>query len=219
MRKLTLVALLVSVSGSEVAAQQMSQNPKAFECGFIYDKFKGGKSGEASCSYMGEKVFSTANDPFPANEHCKTEPVFGFTDLKNFQIDLPTKKLTWDAQGGLASFAEAEMIDYYMKKEKISREEATKRATTKQPIVHYAFTISHAQRIYDTIYIDEINRTPLNPPKNIPADLITFGEPGSNYSIYISENSGNAILSEYVSDNDGTWVNLRFGKCRILGTQ
>jgi hypothetical protein len=53
-----------------------------------------------------------------------------------------------------------------------------------------------------------------DPPKYIPAYLITFGEKGRSYSVYVSGKDSHAILSEYVGDEEASWINLRFGKCR-----
>jgi hypothetical protein len=200
----------------EAVAQQGGHNAKAFECGFVYDKMKGGKSSAATCSYTGEMVFGTPNEPFPAKEHCKTESNNGYEDFINFRIDLVANTVTWDEQSGLAPFYEPHMIEYYTQKEKLSREEATARVKVKRPLIHNAFDIRHTDKIYDRIFTDEINRTALNPPIYIPGYVITFGDRDTNYSIYIPGKNSNAILSQYVGDHDASWVNLRFGKCRTL---
>jgi hypothetical protein len=168
---------------------------------------------------MSEKIFSTASNPFPASEHCHTEEIFGYHDFVDFQVFLVAKHISWIERYGLASFAVPEMTDYYMRKDHISREEATKRANNPPHDTYVSYDISYVEKVYDTIYIDEVNRTPLNPPRKTPAYIILFGEDGSNYSLYISEISGNAILSEYVSADEGSWVNLRFGKCRAKNAQ
>ena len=219
MRVVSLLLIASACCVSEVYAQQSQHNVNAFECGFIYDKFQGGKSSAASCSYMGEKVFSTATNPFPASEHCQTENIFNYDDLVNFEIDLMTNRVSWIERIGIATFAVPEMIDYYMRKDHLSREEATKRADTPPHDLPVEYTITNTETVYDTIYQDEITRELLNPPKKVPAYIMLFGDDGSNYSLYISEKAGNAILSEYVSDNNGSWVNLRFGKCRTKNVQ
>jgi hypothetical protein len=206
---------LVMCCFGKALAQHAKHDATGFECGFIYDKFKGGKSSKAACSYEGEKVFSVpGGSGFPANEHCKTEPVTGYTDLINFRIDLSKNKVTWEEQYGLAPFYEPEMIEYIMRTEKLSREEATKRVKGPYSATTYDFNIYHTERIYDTIFVDEVTRKHLDPPRYVPAYLITFGEMGRGYSVYVSGKDSHAILSEYVSDGDATWINLRFGKCR-----
>jgi hypothetical protein len=44
--RITSLALFVSIGSISAVAQSAQQNPKWFECGFISDKFKGGKSQE-----------------------------------------------------------------------------------------------------------------------------------------------------------------------------
>src|SRR5262245_46032188 len=101
-RKLFIATVCVTMCClGKVLAQQEKHDATGFECGFIFDKFKGGKSGAAACSYNGEKVFGTPGQRLPANEHCETEQVHGYDDLLNFRIDLSSNKVTSDAQHGL----------------------------------------------------------------------------------------------------------------------
>jgi hypothetical protein len=66
---------------------------------------------------------------------------------------------------------------------------------------------------------DPVTQAPKE-PRNMPVYTITFGWNVSNdlYSIFIPDNGTNAdaILSHYVADGSSSWVNLRFGKSRIL---
>jgi hypothetical protein len=195
-------------------ATYAQQSPQ-FECGFVYEKMEGGKSGAATCSYTGENVFAVAKEHAPTNEHCRTAPNSRYEDLVNFRIDLTTRKVAWDRQSGLSSFALPQMIEYYMRKENLTKEAATaKVAKLKDVSLHYDFDIIHTDKIADRTNVDELTQSPLKDPIYTPAYLITFRDAHSNYSIYISEKNSNAVLSEYVSDLDTTWVNLRFGKCR-----
>jgi hypothetical protein len=206
-------------SSGQTLAQQAKHDATGFECGFIYDKFKGGKSGDATCSYEGEKVFGLGGIRAPANEHCKTEPVANYVDLVNVHIDLSNNKVTWEEQRGSASFFEPGVIEYIMRKEKLSKAEATKMVT--EPLITpFDFTIYHTERIYDGISVDEVTRKRLNSPRYVPAYLITFGKIGRSYSLYVPGKDTAAILSEYVTADVGgggelsSWINLRFGKCR-----
>jgi hypothetical protein len=65
--KVFIAVIGVLMYCDEVLAQQPKHDATGFECAFIYDKFKGGKSGDASCSYEGENVFSAPTGRrFPA---------------------------------------------------------------------------------------------------------------------------------------------------------
>jgi len=119
-------------------------------------------------------------------------------------------------QSGIAPFYEPDMIEYYMQTEKLSREEAISKVKVTYPLFHPAYDIYHIGKIYDAIFIDEVSRTTLKPPRYLPAYLIMFGDKGSNYSVYIPGRNNNAILSEYAGNNEASWVNLRFGKCRKI---
>jgi hypothetical protein len=217
-RQYRLLLAITAAMGSicNAAAQQAQQ----FECGFIYEKMEGGKSGAAACSYSGEKVFSLpGSPPFSSNEHCKTETNGGYEDLVNFRVDLTTNKVVWDNQSGLSPFYVPHMAEYLMQKEKLSKEAAAEKAAKLGGggSHHYDFNILHTDKIFDIAYVDEISKKQLTEPVRTLAYLITFRNDTSNYSLYISGKRGDAILSEYVSgDEDASWVNLRFGKCRKL---
>src|SRR6266481_4969232 len=156
--RLLLIFVAASLSGScAEAAQQVQQ----FECGFIYEKMEGGKSGAATCSYTGENVFAVAKEHAPTNEHCRTEPNSGYEDLVNFRIDLTTNKVAWDDQTGLSPFYEPHMIEYYMRHENISKEAATEKVAKSKGSVHYDFNILHTDRIADKTHVDEITQSPI----------------------------------------------------------
>jgi hypothetical protein len=213
-RQFKLLLAIAATMGSicHAAAQQAQQ----FECGFIYQKMEGGKSGSAACSYLGEKVFSRPRAPFSSKEHCQTEDNANYDDIMNFRVDFTTNTVAWDNQRGASPFFVPHMIEYYMRKEKLSKEAATEMVSRKVQ-GHYDFKILHTDKIFDITDVDEISKTPLREPVHTLAYLITFSNGISNYSLYISGKRGNAILSEYVGgDEDVSWVNLRFGKCRKL---
>ncbi|YBW37785.1 hypothetical protein ACMYR2_0275 [Nitrobacter sp. TKz-YC01] len=125
-----LVIAVVFIGYSSAFAQNVVHNARGFECGFIYEKTKNGKSGDASCSYTGETVFSSASRSLPRNEHCYTKNVFSYEDF-NLQIDLAASKVVWDREDGLAPFAFTRMVEYYMRTEKIGKEEATRRVAVR----------------------------------------------------------------------------------------
>jgi hypothetical protein len=214
--KLLLAITVTMGSICHAAAQQAQQ----FECGFVYEKMKDGKSGAASCSYSAEKVFSFAGaTPFPSKEHCRTEDNGRYEDLVNFRVDLATNKVAWDEQSGLSPFYVPRMIEFYMREEKLSKEAATEMVARSQgSTTHHDFDILHTDKIFDITYVDEITKKSLSVPEHTLAYLVTFRDDTNNYSLYISGKRGNAILSEYVGglEGDASWVNLRFGKCRKL---
>ena len=82
------------------AQQQAMHDARTFDCGFIYDKTKTGKSGNATCTFNPEKVFSALKS-FPAQEHCETKSVFNYEDIR-LKIDLVTNNVRYEREEGLA---------------------------------------------------------------------------------------------------------------------
>jgi hypothetical protein len=222
MRKIVLAVAAILVGNSYGFSQQVAHDARGFECGFISEKTKGGKSGEASCSYTGERVFSTASRSFPSREHCETKEVFGFDDVR-LQIDFETNKVVWNWEKGLAPFAVSQMIEYYMRTEKIKREEATRKVMEPypQPWKQMAYNIFHVYKGDAFVSRDPITQTLPKEPRSMPVYTVTFGWSAGDtlYSIFIPDEgttNGDAILSHYVADGGSSWVNMRFGKCRVL---
>src|SRR5689334_15550069 len=108
-RSAIITATILTVGSPAVA--QVVHDARGFDCGFLYEKTKGGKSGEATCSYTGEQVFATGH---PAGEHCYTQNVFQFEDIK-LRVDLASSNVTWEREKGLAPFAVTQMIEHYMR--------------------------------------------------------------------------------------------------------
>jgi len=220
-RKAVLAVAAILVGNSSSFSQQVVHDARGFECGFIYEKTKGGKSGKASCSYTGERVFGTSSRSFPPREHCDTKEVFDFEDIR-LRIDLQVNNVVWEREEGLAPFAIAEMIGYYMRKENISREQATRKVMERPqpPWKQVTYHIFHVYKGDEFVSFDPVTQTIPKDPTSMPVYTITFGWNVSNnlYSIFIPDNgvNGDAILSHYVADGTSSWVNLRFGKCRVL---
>jgi hypothetical protein len=222
MRIVIAALALANVWGASNAAAQQTEKrfEPTFDCGFVSDRFKEGKSTNASCSYNGEAVFSVpaSSYRFPANEHCKTEIVFSYNDLTSFVVDLQGRTVQWEEQHGLAPFAVPEMVSFYMKEEKITEKEAKKKVAQPGlaqpgPSKHFSVDIKTVQHISETHYADASGQM-MKPPKILFGYLITFGDPAGQYSLYIPSSNNNVILSKYVSDMEHSWVNLRFGKCQ-----
>jgi hypothetical protein len=221
-RKIAVVIVTILVGNSYGFSQQVVHDARGFDCGFIYGKTKGAKSGEASCSYTGERVFSdTWRSLHGPREHCDTKEVFSFEDV-TLRIDFKANNVVWEREEGLAPFAVSQMIDYYMRKENIGREEAAQKVTQRPPPSwkQMTYDIFHVYKSDEFVSSDPITQALPKEPRRMPVYTVTFGWNVSNrlYSIFIPDNgiSGDAILSHYVADGSSSWVNMRFGKCRVL---
>ena len=109
-----------------------------------------------------------------------------------------------------------------MRKENIRREEATRKVMQRPPLLwkEMTYRIFHVHKGDEFVSYDPVTKTLPKVPRRMPVYTITFGlNAGNNlYSIFIPDNgtNGDAILSHYVADGGSSWVNLRFGKCRVL---
>jgi hypothetical protein len=138
------------------------------------------------------------------------------------RIDLEANNVVWEREEGLAPFAVSQMIDYYMRKENIKREEATRKVMQRPqlPWKQLTYRIFHVYKGYEFVSHDPVTQALPKEPRNMPVYTVMFGWNSGNtlYSIFIPDNgtNGDAILSHYVADGGSSWVNLRFGKCRVL---
>lgn len=220
-RVIALAAVTFLVSAGQSSSQEVVHDARGFQCGFIYDKTKGGKSGEASCSYTGDKVFSTLDRPFPPREHCETKEVFRFEDIR-LRVDFTSDEVVWEPENGLVPFAVSRMIEYYMRKEKIGREEAALKVKQRpEPLLkERKYRIFYVYKGDTFVSHDPITQGLPKQPRNMPVYTVVFGWNASNnlYSLFVPGDgtNGEAILSHFVADGSSSWVNLRFGKCRII---
>jgi hypothetical protein len=210
----------VLISNSSAFAQKVVHDARGFECGFVYEKTKGGKSGAASCSYTGETVFSSASRSLPRNEHCYSETVFSYEDF-NLQVDLAANKVVWDREDGLAPFAFARMVEYYMRTDKLGKEEATRRATKRSPVPkQVTYDILGMQKGDEFVSQDPITQSLPKEPRSMPVYTLTFGSNDNNslFTLFVPDDGANrsAILSRYWANGTSSWVSMRFGKCRVL---
>jgi hypothetical protein len=221
-RQIVLAVATILVGNRYGFSQPVVHDARGFECGFIYEKTKDGKSGEASCSYTPDRVFSNASRSFSSKEYCDIKEVFEFEDIR-LRIDFETNKVVWEHEEGLAPFAISQMIDHLMRKEHIGREEATRKVTQPKPPLWrqpWTYRILHVDKGDEFVSHDPITQSLPKEPRHMPVYTITFGWSSGNtlYSLFIPDNGTNAdaILSHYVADGTSSWVNMRFGKCRVL---
>jgi hypothetical protein len=159
--------------------------------------------------------------PCPSREHCYTKEIFSYEDIR-LRIDFDANNVVWEHEDGLAPFAVPQMIDYYMRKENIKREEAARRVMQRPQLglKQLTYHILYVYKGDEFVSYDPATQTLPKEPRNMPVYTITFGLNVANnlYSIFIPDNGtiGDAILSHYVADGGSSWVNLRFGKCRTL---
>ena len=87
----------------------------SFECAFIQEKYSSGKSNEASCSMLPEKVYSTKFYTPSRNNHCKVDSVYSFEDLLDVVVDTGKKAVGWIRHFGLTEEAKPKHKAYLLK--------------------------------------------------------------------------------------------------------
>ena len=183
----------------------------AFECGFLQERFPRGKSNEASCSMDPDKVFSTSQHEHDKNDHCRIEAVSHYEDYINFFVT--DELVSWKEQFGVTETFKLKMKKYYIEQGKTEKEAEESINVTRS--TNYSFRVSNHYMGQDNIYIDSLTQQPYKPPKKQNIHIYTFGNDIQSFSLYIPEINKKAILIEYSSTEDSSWVRIRFGTCRI----
>jgi hypothetical protein len=221
-RKVALAVAAILVGNSYGFSQEVVHDARGFECGFIYEKTKGGKSGAASCSYAPDKVFSNISRSFSPGEFCDIKEVFEFEDIR-LRIDFDADKVVWEHEEGLAPFAIPLLVDHLMRKEHIGKAEATKKVTQPKPPLWrqpWTYRIFYVHKGDEFVSHDPVTQSLPKQPTHMPVYTVTFGYISGNtlYSLFIPDNGGNvdAILSRYWANGTSSWISMRFGKCRAL---
>jgi hypothetical protein len=183
-----------------------------FECGFIQEKLPNGKSNEASCSMDPDKVYSTARYQHKQNEHCDIDEVINYTDYIDFYVS--EKTVSWKSNEGVTQRAKSTLKAIFMK-----RGESPQEAEKIVNAVHvrdYAFPVFSHYIGQQNIYLNSLTQQPYEKPYKERIHIFTFGDYFHSFSLYVPEISKKAILIEYSSMEDASWVNIRFGTCREI---
>jgi hypothetical protein len=147
-----------------------------------------------------------------------------FSNLKisKLSIDLSAGNVVWERDDGLAPFATSQMVDYYMRTEKIGRAEAVRNVQQRPQLgmKQVTYRILHVQKGDTFVSRDPITQALPKEPRSMPTYTVTFGYGfgDSQYSLFVPDNGADAaaILSRYWADGISSWVTMRFGKCRVL---
>ncbi|WP_340672518.1 hypothetical protein [Bradyrhizobium ottawaense] len=216
---LSTVAVLASVVSG--VCQEVVHDARGFECGFVYEKTKDGKSGEASCSNSAERVFSNISKTYSSKELCKVENVYSFDDIK-LRLDFASNTALWEHEQGLAPFAILRMTEYYMRKDNLGRQDALRKATERPQggPKQISYRILQVLKGDDFVSYDPVTQGLPKEAKRMPVYTVTFGYSFGNtlFSLFVPDNGApaEAILTRYWADGGSSWVNIRFGKCRVL---
>jgi hypothetical protein len=212
MIRVIFTALFAMTFAAQAGALDL-HTAKEIECGSVPDGVKGGKWLLASCSQFAEKVFYTNDQHPPTDEHCKTDKKW-YYEKWVINVSPKRKMISWTETKMVAEYAKEIMIKSYMKKEKLSRKEATKTVNEKTMITK-AYKIENVGKMFDLNYVNPVTREIYEKPRYEPSLILQFGDKYDNYTMYIPSESKDFIMSSYSTIFGTSYVTMRFGKCKI----
>ncbi len=183
-----------------------------FECYFIQEKHKGGKSNQASCSMNPEVIFSSSMSAHSPTEHCDVDDAYICWDYLDFKVT--DHWVGWDDKMSFSAEAKISAKKDYIKEGK-SEEEAEKLASRTRTTKYMYVVLNHLTQTSEFRFSVSTNQYYKEPKKQI-VQLYSFGDEDSLYTLYIPMLSRKAILIRYISDEDISWIRIRFGKCREM---
>ncbi len=188
---------------------------ESFECAFIQEKYSSGKSNQASCSMLPEKVYSTKWHTPRKNEHCEVKAVYSlFDDLTDVIVNTDKKSVIWTNHLGIIDDAKTKQKANYIK-QGMSEDKADKKVNFEKKDMEYFKIVTH-YKSNTRIYFDEVTGKAFHPPKEVPEHTLILSNKHSLFYLYIPEASGHAILLAPRGEADSSWINIRFGKCRKI---
>ena len=105
----------------------------------------------------------------------------------------------------------------YNKHELMTYKEAKKEANFTYPPRHGFFKIYSISEGTEKIHFNKKLKKAYDPEKIIKTKTISFRDSIYDYHLYIPDIShGQSILTEYVSNDDNSWIRMRFGHCEKL---
>lgn len=121
--------------------------------------------------------------------------------------------VSWKEEFGLAETFKPRMKKYYIEHGKSEKEAEESINVTRS--TNYSFRVSSHYIGQSNIYFDSLTQQAYKETQKQKIHIYTFGNNMQSFSLYIPEISKKAILIQYSSMEDTSWVNIRFGTCRI----
>ena len=185
-------------------------------CDFSSDKHREGKSNKVTCAKNPEVVFSTKYRKLEIWKHCDNEKVFDADSITDVVVDLKLKAVRWEEKIEQTEYSIKYMYNHYLESG-YSEEEAKKAANFTYPPRHGFFKIYSISEGTEKIHFNKKLKKAYDPEKIIKTKTISFRDSIYDYHLYIPDiDHGQSILTEYVSNDDNSWIRMRFGHCEKL---
>ncbi|MEQ3650271.1 hypothetical protein [Hyphomonas sp.] len=211
-RSTYLVAFLIAAAfAAERSTAQNLHDTSKLTCSFTPD-FNAGKSMEASCSRMPEKVFSTRFLSKEPGDHCDVNEMYESSAWTDFTIDFRTKLVMWNEETSPDPLKRQEYAEALAEKNGMLVEDA-KEEVSKNLSRRVLAQVKHVEKSFDRNYIDPISGEFYDEPVLDTSMTILFTVRNDHYLLYVSD-STEAIVSNHYKFGDASWISMRFGRCR-----
>jgi hypothetical protein len=184
------------------------------QCGFYVENDPIGKSNQASCGMSPEAVYSTQGNRKNSWDHCKVKKPYAMHEIHDMRVDLKDHIVTWTRKYSLTDHGKIAQKRYYIKKG-ATPEVAEKRVNRKRDKKVTGIVLSKL-KFTRLLHYDPITQKSFDPPKKAPQHLIVLSDGTTTQVLHFAEGIAEAILTEPTGNIENSWINMRFGKCRIV---
>ena len=176
---------------------------QVFDCQFLQENAPDGKANEASCTMHPDIVFNSVTDTPGRRNHCKVDRVRGLENLEGAIVDLGTHTVSWTNVYRLSDHEKKRVKAFYMAKPNFPEEIADRDANLELRN-KYRFKITAAAK----------SGAAAKSPQEKPKHTIIFENKFWRFVLFIPEDSGESILTEFKGNAEHSWLNARFGRCK-----
>ena len=176
---------------------------QVFDCQFLQENAPDGKANEASCTMYPDIVFKSTTDTPDRRNHCKVDRVRGLENLEGAVVDLGSGTVSWTNVYRLSDHEKKRVKAFYMAKPNFPEEIADRDANLELRN-KYRFKITAAAK----------SGAAAKSPQEKPKHTIIFENKFWRFVLFIPEDSGESILTEFKGNAEHSWLNARFGRCK-----
>ena len=169
------------------------------------------------CSYSRTSIYKAGKSSlYPRSKLCSVDGVWSGTDYKNFIVDFKSNTISYDKIYSLSDFYKPKMKKLYISKGKteIEADQIVNRKPKPKKVKHYIKNVIVSSR---NLYIDPITKERYIPSKKIRSFNVSYEDSvGELYSLSYAENIPEAIITAFLGNSEYSWLQMHFGKCRMI---
>jgi hypothetical protein len=192
------------------AAHSESKLPKGIKCLFSMEAYPEGKSNQASCGMSPEIIFSSRYNKKPRNQHCDIGSTYSVNKYEDFFIDFKRNVISYNAVSYLSNYGKKQQKAYYIKKG--HTEDAAKKKVESRRKDKIMKKIGEVFISQEALFVDPVTGEYLKKPKQQKIYNVFFEDKLFQMAEFVPQ----AIISYFATDKGNSWLNMKFGKCKIL---